>query len=78
MDKSVEAVKQSLKKRVLNDLTHHAPTPEQIAKYTDIRAFALEFANLLVESVPLSRELSTALTKLEEVVMHANAGIARA
>lgn len=57
--------------------TYHAPTPEQQVVYAEIRERALIFALRLSELVPNSRELSTALTKLDEVVMFANAGIAR-
>jgi hypothetical protein len=38
---------------------------------------ARKFASLIVERVPGGREQALALTKLEEVVMWANAGIAR-
>jgi hypothetical protein len=51
-----------------NRFTHHAPNPEQIQKYTYLRNSA---------KVPESREKSLAITHLEEVVMWANAGIAR-
>lgn len=57
--------------------THHPPHGDQIDRYTRIRAKAKEFAGLVVELVPTSRERSLALTKLDEVVMWANAGIAR-
>ena len=57
--------------------TYHPPTESQQLKYTEIRGRALDFAERLVQLVPASPELSTALTKLDELVMHANAGIAR-
>lgn len=41
------------------------------------RERCLELAEWLVATVPPGRELSTAVTKLEEVMMWANAGIAR-
>lgn len=68
----------SLHERVDNDFTYHAPTPEQIRAYGMLRDLAKALAHAVVDYVPPSREQSTALTRLEECVMHANAGIARA
>lgn len=64
-----------------NDLekrfTYHKPTPEKAEKFPVIRNKAKELAYLLEEFVPNCREKSLAITKLEEVVMWANAGISR-
>lgn len=60
-----------------NRFTYHAPKGDQPARYTLIRNTALEFAKMIDEYVPDSREKTIALTKLEEVSMWANAGIAR-
>lgn len=68
---------QVLRAHIDNDFMYHQPKPGQPEKYNVIRNTARLFAHLLVDSCPVSRELSTALTKLEECVMHANAGIAR-
>ena len=57
--------------------TYHAPKDGQIERYQQIRSRALEFAALIVELSPVSREQSIAFTRLEEVVMYANAAIAR-
>jgi hypothetical protein len=57
--------------------SYHAPKDGQPAKYEAIRDAALEFAKLIDVLVPDSAEKSTAFTKLDEVVFHANAGIAR-
>jgi hypothetical protein len=57
--------------------TYHAPKPGQPAKYEDIRASALYMAHFLVNLCPDGRELSLAMTKLEEAVMWANAALAR-
>jgi hypothetical protein len=57
--------------------TYHAPHGNQLEKYTEIRATALEFALRLSELCPDSRELSLAITNLESAVMWANAAIAR-
>ena len=57
--------------------SYHAPKDGQSQKYDIIRKGAKHLALVLVANVPESRELSLALTKLEECVMHANSGIAR-
>lgn len=46
-------------------------------KVDTIRSAAIEFATLLNQYLPDSRDKSLALTKLEESVMHANACLAR-
>ena len=60
-----------------NRFTYHAPDETQVEKYQSIRQKAKEFAYLIDEACPDSREKSLAMTKLEEVVMWANASIAR-
>jgi len=60
-----------------NRFTYHAPKPEQLPYYEAIRAKALEFATLIAELTPYSREQSTALTYLDQAVFNANAAIAR-
>lgn len=62
-----------LKKR----FTYHAPNVAQMQKYESIRKNAFAFSALLNTYCPESRELSLAITKLEEVVFWANAAIAR-
>jgi len=57
--------------------TYVSPKPNQIPRYEEIRAAAKEFAELIAEKCPASRERSLAFTKLEEVIMWANASIAR-
>ncbi len=65
--------------RVMNDFKYHTPTGmNQVARYTEIRRLARTLALTMIELTPVScRELASALTRLEEAVMHANAGIAR-
>ena len=60
-----------------NRFTYHTPVGIQTEQYATIRSAALSYAKLLDTLVPDCRELSLAITKLEECVMHANAGIAR-
>lgn len=61
-----------------NRFTYHPPTSdEKVESYMAIRDLAFRFAGLLDNLCPDSRELSLAITKLEEVVFWANASIAR-
>lgn len=60
-----------------NRFTYHAPKPGQGSRYETIRTRAREFATLVGEFCPDSREKSLAITHLEEAVMWANAAIAR-
>ena len=59
------------------NFTYHAPKGDQANRYQCIRDTAKGFAVLLDSACPDSREKSLAFTKLEEVVMWANASIAR-
>lgn len=68
---------ETLRTRIENDFVYHAPKPGQAETYAYIRDQAKQLALELTELCPLGRELSTALTKLEEVVFWANASIAR-
>ena len=61
-----------------NRFTYHAPIGDQPQRYRILREEALVFARLIVQNCPSSPERSTALTRLDEAVMHANAAIARA
>lgn len=67
------AIIADLKKR----FTYHAPKEGQPQTYEQIRDAAHSFALLLAGLCPESRERSLAFTHLEEVVMWANASIAR-
>lgn len=60
-----------------NNFKHHAPKEGQTEKYVAIRGKSKELAYLIDELVPNCREKSLSITKLEEVSMWANAGIAR-
>lgn len=57
--------------------TYHAPVGDQPDRYVLIRDEAKKLAKILTFNCPPSRELSLALTKLEESAMWANASIAR-
>ncbi len=67
----------TIHERLENDFTYHAPTGMQPRRYEQIRSNAKLFALSIVSDCPESRELSLALTKLEEAVFWANAAIAR-
>lgn len=60
-----------------NNFKHHAPKEGQPEKYKCIRDKAKEFAYLIDELCPNSREKSVAMTNLETAVFWANAAIAR-
>ena len=66
-----------MKDMVNNNFKYHEPKEGQVKKYADIRDTSKELAYIFTELCPESRELSLAITKLEEAVMWANAAIAR-
>ena len=63
--------------RIENSFTYHKPTEDQAVRYVNIRNHAKDFAYMIENVCPDSREKSLAMTKLEEAVMWANAAIAR-
>ena len=63
--------------RLEKDFIYHAPKGDQVERYGNIRASAKCFAQLLMGECPPSRELSLAITNLEQCVFWANASIAR-
>ena len=65
------------KKKIEAAFTYHAPKSDQPDRYIDLRDTAQALALKMTEFCPPSRELSLALTNLEQAVMWANAGIAR-
>lgn len=62
---------------LIKRFTYHPPKNDQAIRYEGIRTAAKGFALLIDDCCPDSREKSVAITKLEEVVMWANASIAR-
>ncbi|MDY7224654.1 Acb2/Tad1 domain-containing protein [Halalkalibacterium halodurans] len=66
-----------MNQQIENNFTYHPPKEGQPEKYTAIREKAKELALLIDQECPNSREKSLAITRLEEVVMWANASIAR-
>jgi len=65
------------KKKLDNNFTYHKPKDNQPERYVIIRDAGKSLATLLTEQCPASRELSLAITSLEECIMWANASIAR-
>lgn len=63
--------------QIENNFTYHNPKEGQLEKYEVLREKAKEFAYLIEEVCPNSREKSLAITKLEESSMWANASVAR-
>jgi hypothetical protein len=64
-------------RRLQNAFKYHAPKNNQPDRYNRLRIQAYELAQTIAKNTPPSREQSLALTKLEEVIMWANAAIAR-
>lgn len=59
------------------NFSYHGPKNNQPERYDLLRQKAKELALLMRGNCPASRELSLALTNLEQSVMWANASIAR-
>jgi hypothetical protein len=56
--------------------TYHAPHGDQLERYQKIRESARQFAEVIDDLTPFSRESSTAMQHLRTAVMWANASIA--
>lgn len=66
-----------MNQQIENNFSYHSPKQGQQEMYTALREKGKEFAYLIEELAPNSREKSLAITKLEESIMWANASIAR-
>jgi len=60
-----------------NRFNHHPPKGNQIQRYAVIREHCLDLARIITHLTPDSREQARALTALDDVMMNANAAIAR-
>jgi len=60
-----------------NRYHHHAPKGDQAQRYEAIRHACCNLAILIVDKTPCSPEQARALNALDEVMMLANAAIAR-
>lgn len=56
--------------------TYHSPTPDQIPKYSDIRAIAKDLAHVILVNTPTCPSQTTAIQLLRQAVMVANQAIA--
>lgn len=74
-------MKYELKEEKINEMNkkfaYHPPKEDQPNRYAKIRSTFFALAMGLCQNCPESRELSLAMTKLEEACMWANASIAR-
>lgn len=59
-----------------NWFSYHAPTPEQLVQYGEIRTAAKVFAEVINRHVPAGADKTAAMRKLRDTVMAANAAIA--
>ncbi len=57
-------------------MAHHAPTSEQIDRYLELRARALDFADAILRNTPICGDQQAAIRKVREALMTANAAIA--
>lgn len=74
---ALSATDKMMVERIERDFTYHPPTDHKAESYKSIRATGKALALDIVARCPDCRERSLALTKIEEAVMWANAGIAR-
>lgn len=66
-----------MKTPVERRFTYHPPSGTQPARYERIRTMARQYAELITALCPDSDERDRAIDRLDEVVMLANAAIAR-
>lgn len=66
-----------LSEQIRKAFQYHAPLGDQPQRYVTIRDAGRTLASTLAVCCPPSRELSLALTSLEQTAMWANAAIAR-
>jgi hypothetical protein len=70
------SISEEQRTRIENLFTYHAPKGDQVERYQKIREKACEFALLIADLTPYSREQSIALTQLQLASMSANMAIA--
>lgn len=59
-----------------NWFSYHAPTPEALVHYSELRDKAKEFAELFNAAVPDCSDKTAAMRKLRETVMAMNLAVA--
>jgi hypothetical protein len=60
-----------------NNFAYHAPSPDKIRQHEMVRAYLGQMAQEFDMILPIGREKSLVMTKLEEAMFWANAAIAR-
>jgi hypothetical protein len=65
------------KETIENNFKYHAPKEGQVELYGKMRGNGKALVLFIEYNVPECREKSLAITKIEEAIMWANAGIAR-
>lgn len=73
----IYAISQQDAEKIEKAFTYHSPKGNQPVKYVAVRDADKELVLLMAHTCPPSRELSLALTNLEQAVMWANSAIAR-
>ena len=63
--------------QILNNFVYHSPKGDQQERYVSLRDAGKELALMMASECPPSRELSLAITNLEQSLFWANASIAR-
>lgn len=63
-------------KNLVEVFTYHPPTSDQPQRYANVRAAAMNLAEVILENVPDSADQQAAIRKVREAMMTANAGIA--
>ena len=66
----------SMKSKISNWFTYHAPNSDDIEKYSAIREYGKDFAHAIDANCPDSADKTAAIRKVREAVMTANASIA--
>jgi hypothetical protein len=62
--------------KIHNWFMYHAPKGDQAGRYEDIRTVGRELARAMLQHCPESPERTTAINKVREAIMWANASIA--
>lgn len=75
MTSQIERIPVEVESEIQKMFTYHAPTPEAVLRLQSVREQAKILARTLHMNVPYTPELSVAIRKLRECIMHANAGI---
>jgi len=72
----IQAERDHLHSRVESDLSYHKPTDQTVSDRLEAnRAHGKQLAHFLIENCPPGRELSMALTNLQQAMMWANAAL---